>query len=121
MFCLVGVSNTAIDFLVYFFLTRYLGFIGDLLFVAKIVSYFVATLNSYLLNRSWTFAKSGSVTWKEFGKFYALMGSGVLINVGVYIVNTRILGMSDLISLFIAAVFTAVWGYALSRTFIFRT
>ncbi|HWQ41664.1 MAG TPA: GtrA family protein [Desulfosporosinus sp.] len=50
-FCLVGAVNTGIDFTVFTVLSNF----GVLLLVAQVVSYSCGVLNSFLLNRTWTF------------------------------------------------------------------
>ena len=53
-FCLVGAVNTGVDFAVFAVLSN----IGVLLLVAQCVSYSCGELNSFLLNRTWTFKGS---------------------------------------------------------------
>lgn len=50
-FCLVGVVNTGVDFTVFTILSN----LGVLLLIAQCISYTCGVLNSFLLNRTWTF------------------------------------------------------------------
>lgn len=52
-FALVGVVNTLIDFAVYALLTT----IGVNYILAQWISYSAGILNSYVMNRKWTFEK----------------------------------------------------------------
>lgn len=52
-FALVGVVNTLIDFAVYALLTT----IGVNYILAQWISYSAGILNSYVMNRKWTFKK----------------------------------------------------------------
>ncbi|HEY8911112.1 MAG TPA: GtrA family protein [Desulfosporosinus sp.] len=54
-FCLVGAINTGVDFTVFTVLSN----LGVLLLVAQCVSYTCGVLNSFLLNRTWTFRGRG--------------------------------------------------------------
>jgi putative flippase GtrA len=119
-FCVVGVLNTAVDLLFYFLLTRYLGLGGELIYIAKGSSFIIATLNSFVLNRLWTFKQAGSFQWAEMLKFYLAVGSGIFINVGVHYINVQFLGINDLASSLITALFTAAWGFTLVRYFVFK-
>jgi putative flippase GtrA len=119
-FCAVGVVNTALDLLIYFVLTRHLGFNGELIYVAKAASFIIATLNSFLLNRIWTFERKDNFQWAELFKFYATAGSGIFINLGIHFINVQLLGVNDIASSLIAALFTAVWGFTMVRYFVFK-
>ena len=119
-FAFVGLANTIIDLGFYFILTRYLGFLGSLIFVAKGVSFLIATFNSFVWNRYWTFGKGFEFQWRELIKFYTVVGSGIFINLGVHYVNTIYFGVNDLFSACISAGFTAIWGFVLSKYIVFR-
>ncbi|KQU23673.1 MULTISPECIES: GtrA family protein [Priestia] len=67
-FCIVGGLNTAIDFFVFSFLS----YLGVYYIIAQCVSYGCGVLNSYLLNRAWTFQQQGNRGKYEFLKFTAL-------------------------------------------------
>jgi putative flippase GtrA len=64
----VGGLNTAIDFFVFSFLS----YLGVYYIIAQCVSYGCGVLNSYLLNRTWTFQQQGNRGKYEFLKFTAL-------------------------------------------------
>lgn len=61
-FCIVGGLNKAIDFLVFSFLS----YLGVYYIIAQCVSYGCGVLNSYLLNRAWTFQQQGKGRKHEF-------------------------------------------------------
>jgi putative flippase GtrA len=96
------------------------GFSGNLVYFAKSLSFALATLNSYVLNGSWTFRQKSSFTWGQFGKFYMTIGGGIVINVGVHLINIALFGINDFISAAISAAGTAVWGFVLAKTFVFK-
>jgi putative flippase GtrA len=67
-FCIVGGLNTAIDFLVF----SLLSYLGVYYIIAQCISYGCGVLNSYLLNRAWTFQQQGKRGKYEILKFTAL-------------------------------------------------
>ena len=78
-FGLVGVLNTAVDWLVCC-LTHGLAYFGDHLTFAKGISYTVGVLNSFFWNKTWTFRSSAktqstllpsSPTWSGWGSTLA--------------------------------------------------
>ena len=119
-FCLIGVLNTTIDLALYYVLTRYLDFSGNLIFLAKGVSSLIATFNSFIWNRLWTFQKGLVFNWSEVVTFYSVVGTGIFINLGVHYINTALLGLNDLLSAFISAGFTALWGFGLAKYIVFK-
>jgi len=66
LFSLVGLSNTLIDYLVFFLL--YHSF-RDYYLAVQVISYSCGTLNSYFLNKYWTFQKKNIPSRAEFLKF----------------------------------------------------
>ncbi|MFT8322973.1 MAG: GtrA family protein [Bacillus sp. (in: firmicutes)] len=64
----VGGINTSIDLVVYSILA---GLHVHYLF-AQCISYICGLLNSYFMNRKWTFKRVNKANWKEFGRFAAI-------------------------------------------------
>lgn len=64
-FNIVGVFNTAIDFGVFILLHS----LGIYFLIAQIISYSCGTLNSFIMNKYWTFSKIGSARLPEILKF----------------------------------------------------
>jgi putative flippase GtrA len=120
-YCTVGVSNKLLDFSCYFLLTRYLGFSGDFIYLAKGLSFLVASVNSFIWNRRFTFKDRNAVTWKQIARFYSIVGTNVTINIGVHFVNVHFLGIYDLLSIVIAATFSVLIGFLLIGRFVFKT
>ncbi|HPZ39269.1 MAG TPA: GtrA family protein [Candidatus Atribacteria bacterium] len=65
-FNVVGIMNTAVDFGVFMILNRYLGLIYA---VSQVISYSCGMVNSYFLNKFWTFQKREGFTAIEVTKF----------------------------------------------------
>ncbi|WP_325048410.1 GtrA family protein [Paenibacillus sp. CAA11] len=70
-FGLVGVLNTAVDFIVFALLT----YAGLPYLAAQCVAYSCGIANSYIVNRSWTFKAKSQRTGRELASF-------VLVNLG---------------------------------------
>jgi putative flippase GtrA len=84
-FFVVGVLNTALDFVVlniclFLFGT---GAHGELFAFFKGISFLVAVTNSYILNKWWVFGHSMDPNAKEITLFLAISLGGFLINVFV--------------------------------------
>src|SRR3989338_5365647 len=86
-FGVVGVINTAVDLIVLTVLIKRFpsGRTGKRYAFFKAISFVVANVNSYLLNRSWTFAqeRADKSTGVEFSQYFVVSLIGMVINVGV--------------------------------------
>lgn len=82
-FSLVGAVNTIID-LGIFNLLMFASGISSGIFYSffKAISFTVAVVNSYFMNRYWTFDAEGMARSKEFSKFFLISAVGFIINVG---------------------------------------
>ena len=69
-FGLVGVSNTAVDFAVFFLLTA----AGAKAAVAQAIAYGAGMANSYIWNRRWTFQVKRKANIKEVLRFLVVNG-----------------------------------------------
>lgn len=121
-FAAVGCVNTFIDWAVYF--TLVIIFPGEsALFyaVAKGFSYFCGIVNSFFLNRCWTF-RAGKEDQYEGGRFIKF----VLVNaVGLGINSLTIyeflhFGASHKLSLLLATAIAFFFNFTLSKVWVFR-
>lgn len=85
-FAVVGALNTLVDLAV-LNLLLYLFAEGDsharLFPVLATVSFAVATLNSFLWNRNWTFREKRRAARRELPQFYLVTAVSFLVNVGI--------------------------------------
>ncbi|MBI5079396.1 GtrA family protein [Candidatus Wolfebacteria bacterium] len=126
-FGVVGVLNTLMDWgilnALMFLSGIYLGFAYS---GFKAVSFVIATINSYLWNKHWTF-ESGTSRDNEFVKFLAVSVVGAFINIGIAssIVNfiTPFGGISlpvwANIGAAMATVVSMVWNFSGYKFFVF--
>ncbi len=79
-FCTTGVTNTVVDLAVFFSLVR---FLEVSVYVAQFLAYCAATLNSYTVNRKWTFRSKSRFGGGELIRFVVLnscsLGLGLLV------------------------------------------
>jgi len=116
-FAAVGVLNTAIDFALF---AALLFGAGWGLIAANSTSYLVAALNSYLVNKYWTFEDSSrgremarrGVLFLAFG----LVGLG-LANFTIWILAKA---MPALLAKIGAVAVAFVWNYSTNRRFVYR-
>jgi len=113
-FCLVGAVNTGVDFMVFALLTH----LGVLLLVAQVVSYTCGILNSFLLNRKWTFqAKRRSP--RQLIRFLAVNLCTLSITYGLLVYFHDKLVWSVLVSKLLATGVSLVINFTGSRLLVF--
>ncbi len=82
-FAVVGVINTAVDLGVLNILIFMTSIASGFYFsVFKAISFTVAVINSYYMNKYWTFAAKGQKKEREFSQFFLVSVAGIIINVG---------------------------------------
>lgn len=86
-FVVVGVSNTAVDFVIFFLLAA----MGVPAAAAQVVSYGVGMANSYIWNRLWTFQVKRKANIGEFLRFLAVNGLSLGASLGVLLAAERIM------------------------------
>jgi putative flippase GtrA len=77
-FATVGVTNTVLSLALY---AALLG-LGTFYLVASAVAFAIATLNSYALNRRWTFRSTGRRS-PEVVRFYLVSAGGLALNLAL--------------------------------------
>lgn len=85
-FGLVGIINTLLDLGILNILTRFFGVQKAL---ANIISVSVAIINSYILNKTWTFKNKEKKWAQQFIIFVLLSLVGMAINTGILIFLTE--------------------------------
>ncbi|MGI0405703.1 GtrA family protein [Helicobacter himalayensis] len=112
---LVGVANTIVGLGVTFFLT----FIGVLPELASTFGIIVGVINSYFLNKHFTF-KSQNSHKSDFVRFCVAMGISYAVNMLILTLSFRVFEIDKYISIIIANVAYTITGYFISRFWAFK-
>jgi putative flippase GtrA len=116
-FCLVGIINTAIDYLVYFGLTRGL----DLYFLyANIIAILVAMTFSFIFNKYWTFRDYQKNIKKQYSKFFLVNIVYFLLNNMIVFSLVKYLLIFDLLAKIIAIFIGLIWNFTANRHWTFK-
>jgi putative flippase GtrA len=115
-FGLVGLVNTATDWLCYLALTRS---IGLYYLNAKIISYIIAASLSFLLNRQWTFAAKEKIA-KQLPRFYLTATIGLLLNALILLIVVDLLKLSDILGLVSATLLIFLWNFFSNKLWVFK-
>jgi putative flippase GtrA len=114
-FGFVCLLNTGVDFAVFTVLTLW-----DVpLLIAQCLSYACGVLNSFIMNRSWTFQHRGQYRGQLI-KFIAVNLLTMLITYGLMVLLNRYAGWSMLFSKLIATGMSLIVNFAGSRLWVFR-
>lgn len=116
-FGFVGAINTAIDYLGFAALVTWTS-IPYL--IANVMTFAVASANSYVLNRRWTFRNADPRWRRQVAAFYAVMFVGLLINEAILYTLVDHFQVRKLIAKAIGIVIVLFWNFFASRFFVFR-
>lgn len=128
-FAVVGVSNTAVDWIVYYVLINTVFSESAEKSAAKAISFIVAVINSYIWNTVWTFrreyskavGKSGGISSKSsiFIRFFVVSLIGWGVN---YLVFKYSIGIvpKDLIALVFASAAAVVWNFFANKFWTYK-
>ena len=114
-FGITGVMNTAVDFAVFILL----GYIGVPTYPAQAVSYSCGMMNSYIVNRSWTFKSKGRFWSKELIRFVASNMIQMLLSIAVMWVFISKIGMIKIVAKIFATVIILLIGFLINRIWVF--
>ena len=116
-FGITGILNTAVDFAAYSFCLEILSL--DIK-IAQPVGQCVAIVNSYLINKNWTFGKRRNYKISEMLKFLLVNGGSIIINIlGVYIFHD-IFGVNEYLCKIPIAFITIMINYFGNKLFVFK-
>ena len=115
-FALVGVVNTAVDVGLFWVLQAVL---GVPYLIANVISYSAGTLNSFVLNKVWTFAETrhGGVVRQQLPLFFAINVASLALSSLVLWALAGLIGVMP--AKLVAVVVSFVWNFVASRTLVF--
>ncbi len=120
-FVLIGLLNTAIDFMVYFILTRYTPYFFNHLVLAKVSSFLSGSVCSFVLNRAWTFGMPNiKIQFSEIVKFYTSVGISVIGNALLMKFFISVLSIYDLYAVVLSTIFTFIFNFVIYKLWVFK-
>ena len=119
-FVMVGLVNTAIDFFIYFSLTRGTDFFERHLLSANIIAFSIAATNSFFWNKKWTFRDQGKNYHVQYSKFLIVSIGGLLLSQGIFVLGVHYLKISDIITKLAAVAIVTFWNFALNKLWTFK-
>lgn len=118
-FSIVGISNISIDFLIYLLLTRETVFFSQHLLFANILSFIVASFNSYYWNKSWTFRDNNKNHRILYTKFLAVSIGGLIIAQLIFFIGVHYLNIYDILVKILASAIAISWNFLLNKLWTF--
>ena len=116
-FAVVGFLSTIIDWGTYLLLTRYA---ATFYLTAKVLSFSVSVINSYVLNRRWTFRSTEPKRLHQFSKFLIVAVVGLGLNTLIMYVAVSCFEFSDLIGLVLATIIVVFWNFLANKFYTFK-
>ena len=117
---IVGLVNTAIDFFIYFSLTRGTDFFERHLLSANIIAFSIAATNSFFWNKKWTFRDQGKNYHVQYSKFLIVSIGGLILSQGIFVIGVHYLKISDIITKLAAVAIVTFWNFALNKWWTFK-
>ncbi len=118
-FGLVGITNTLVDWGLYFLLTAAPFPVPLSPVVAKAAAYLGGTANSSFFNHRWTFRSARPVREILF-PFFLANGIGTVINASALFAATQFWNISEPFALVLATVLAFAWNFSINKYVIFR-
>ena len=116
-FGLTGALNTAIDILLFAFLCEVLKTDPK---ISKVISQAAAVVNSYIVNKNWTFQKRKNYSKSEMFRFLIINGGSLALNyLGIYILHDN-LELNKYLCLIPLAFVTTMINYFGNKLFVFK-
>ncbi|MBQ3379520.1 MAG: GtrA family protein [Clostridia bacterium] len=116
-FCMVGLSNSVIDVLV-FVLCYYLFHLNT--YICQVIAFMTATLNSYILNSRFTFRTRDRLLSKKMVMFYMLNVITMGISIVFIYLFHDLIGLNAFLAKLIASPLVFMVNYLGSRLIIFK-
>ncbi len=119
-FVMVGLVNTAIDFFIYFSLTRGTEFFNQHLLSANVIAFSVAATNSFFWNKKWTFRDQSKKYHTQYAKFLIVSIGGLILSQIIFVFGVHYLKISDILTKLAAVIIVTFWNFALNKLWTFR-
>ena len=115
-FGITGVMNTLVDFVVFMLLTS----VGLNLYFSQVLSYGCGMLNSYIVNRSWTFKAKGKFFGSQMMRFVIANLTLLAISVLLLWLFTDKLGLIKIVAKLFTTAIIMLAGFSVNRLWVFK-
>ena len=115
-FGITGFMNTAVDFVVFMLLS----YVGVYIYLAQMISYSCGMLNSYVINRSWTFKSKERFLSSQLVRFIISNFLQMLLSVVLMWLFITKLGMLKIVAKIFATAIILLIGFLINRIWVFR-
>lgn len=116
-FGLVGVTNTTIDYTVYFILTRIL---TVYFFYSNLISMSFAMIFSFFANKNFTFRNKDNYNISQFVIFLIIQFIGFIIANSLIYTLVNFVGMYDIYAKIIGSVGFTIWNFLAQKFWAFK-
>jgi putative flippase GtrA len=116
-FCIVGGINTLITLTIFYTLNKILG--ANYIF-STVIGYLFGTVNSYILNKKWTFHDDDKRVVFQFAKFAVINSISLGINLLIMYIFVDKLYMDSMLSQVCATGFSTLSNFIGSKIIVFR-
>lgn len=115
-FAIVGVMNTLLNWIIFFFLNN----IGVYYIVSNIIAYTISTIHSYFWNSIWVFKYSEGSKAKASLKFILLNIGGLVLNTSILFILVDIFKMDKFIGLVLTTAIVMIINYIFNKIWVFK-
>ena len=123
-FAMVGLLNTAIDFCIFYVLINYtyLNHENGIVYLAlaHIISFCVAVINSYILNKYWTFKSDDKDVTVQFSKFMGVSIVGLILSTAILTLLVTYADFNELVAKVAAIIIVLFWNYFANKFWTFK-
>ena len=116
-YCIVGLLGAVIDILVLYFLVKYAN-LNYLL--AGSLSFVLAVINNYCLNKFWTFQNKSKKYFKQFSSFLLIALVGLILNIGIMYACVEFLNINYLTAKVLAIIIVTFWNFLMNKFWVFK-
>ena len=116
-YCLVGLVGALIDILILYFLVKYANLNY---FLAGSISFVLAVINNYCLNKFWTFRNKGKKYFRQFSSYLLIAIAGLILNIGIMYFGVEFLAINYLTAKALAIIIVTFWNFLMNKFWTFK-
>ncbi len=115
-FGLVGVSNTLISYSFFILFVK----LGIIYWLSNILCYFAGLINSFLLNKKWTFKSHKKTNFAQLSIFLSVNLLALLLSLLVILILVEKLNINEYVSQLISMIFSMIVNYVGNKLYVFN-